>query len=144
MSTLRNCVAIDRTKPIYQRTDYQLVCSDYTGPYSTIVSTSYSKQQHETYLQLDCGLVACIYSCHTPISFHSSRLPGPIPGTGPLVASAKQNAPVPTMYQRSQQRGDETILRGRLPGGSSQQVHLKRHSPMGNSANVGQAAVIAI
>ena len=51
----------------YLKSHYlQLVCSDWIGPCNTTFSISYSKEASETYLQLDCGLIACIHSCQTP------------------------------------------------------------------------------
>ena len=72
---------------------------------------------HETYLQLDCGLVACLYSCQTPNFVR--------PQPSALSPCRERQAERASADQRNQQRGDETILRGRLGGGSTQQVSYK-------------------
>ena len=80
-------------------------CSN-TRPYTSTISTSYrSKQQHETYLQLDCGLAEsnAPANCKHPISFHRSRLPCALP------PCRERQAERASHEQTAQQRANETI-----------------------------------
>ena len=71
--------------------------------YTSTISTSYSKQQHETYLQLDCGLAKSNAPAKHPILFHRSRL------LCPLSPCRERQAGRASHEQTSQQRANETI-----------------------------------
>jgi hypothetical protein len=63
-------------------------------------------------------LIACLHSAKHPILFDRSR------STCPPRPRRERQAERASDEQRSSSEGEETILRGRLGGGSTQQAHL--------------------
>ena len=99
------------------------------------MSTSYSKKGSETYLQLDCSLIACLHSCQTP---HFVR-----PQPQHLSPKTQTRAPSRTCQSRAaqQQRGEgnKSALPtswGMLPASVLYSCSLQ----VALSQNVGQAA----
>ena len=100
------CVAIAPTKRRYTLSHTLFVDCNNTRPYTSTISTSYAKQQIETYLQLDCGLAESNAPAKHPILFHRSRLLCPLSPCR-RAASAKRNVPV--MSSATATRGRQLI-----------------------------------
>ena len=92
-----------------------------TRPYTSTIDTTYTKQQHETYLrlQLDCGLAESNALAKQPISFDRSRLP-----CSPSSCRERQ-AKRASHEQRSSSEAGGTNQRGLLAECRPQQVSFE-------------------